>query len=147
MKVRANDNVHYGGLADLVMLETARLVYLKHEWSYLVKFALFFVNDRNHVHGFCGHVIKCAQVDILESHVDEVAELFGILKIAIVNQLHEQQVVEEELGLGEDHDLACSLSGAVQLSIDVLLDRGRVDGQLQSSEEVWQEVREDQDDI
>ena len=87
------------------MLEAAGLVYLEHEWADLVKLALLLINHSNHVHSFSGHVVKSAQVDVLEAHVDEVTELLGILKVTIINKFHQQEIIEEKLSLWVQHDL------------------------------------------
>lgn len=81
------------------MLEAAGLVYLEHEGADLVKLALLLINHSNHVHSLCGHVVKSAQVDVFEAHIDEVTELLGILKVTIINKFHQQEIIEEKLCL------------------------------------------------
>lgn len=129
------------------MLEAAGLVYLEHEGADLVKLALLLINHSNHVHSLCGHVVKSAQVNVLKSHVYEISELFRVLEVTVVNQLHQEQVVEEKLSLGVEHDLAGTLRGAMQLGIYLFFDGSGVSWQLQSSKEVWQVMREDQDNV
>ncbi len=87
------------------MLETAVFIHLKHEGSHLGKLLLLLIDYSNHVHGFGGHVIESAEVNILEPHVDEVSKFLGVLEVAVVNQLHEEKVVEVQLGLWELHNL------------------------------------------
>lgn len=87
------------------MLEAAGLVYLEHEGADLVKLALLLINHSNHVHCLSGHVVESAQVDVLETHVDEVTELLGILEVTIINKFHQQEIIEEKLSLWVQHDL------------------------------------------
>lgn len=87
------------------MLEATALVYLKHEGADLVKLALLLINHSNHIHCLRSHVIESAQIDILETHVDEVTELLGVLQVTIINKFHQQEIVEEELSLWIHHDL------------------------------------------
>ena len=70
-----------------------------------------------------------------------------IFQIPVVNQLHQQEVVEEQLSLCELHYLLRSHSRAVQNYLFALCDWSWLAWQLQSSIEVWQIVREDQDCI
>jgi hypothetical protein len=129
------------------MLEAAALVHLKHEGADLVKLALLLINHSNHVHGLRGHVVKSAQVHVLETHVDEVTELLGILKVSIINKFHQQEIIEEKLSLWIHHDLRGTEAGAVKLGLSILSDRGRVHWELKSLEQVWQVVREDQHNV
>ena len=129
------------------MLKAAVFVHFEHKRSNFVKFALLLIHNGNHVHSLSGHVVKSAQVNVLKSHVYEITELFRVLEVTIVNQLHQEQVVEEKLSLRVEHDLARTLRGAMQLGIYLFFDGGGVSWQLQSSKEVWQVVREDQDNV
>lgn len=72
-------------------------------------------------------MVESSQTDILESLVDKVTEflsLYGrlnrcsyVLEIAIINELHEQEIIEEELSFRVLHDLICSEEGALELSL------------------------------
>lgn len=129
------------------MLEATALVYLKHEGADLVKLALLLINNSNHVHSLCGHVVESAQVDVLETHVDEVTELLGILKVTIINKFHQQEIIEEKLSLWIHHDFRGTLAGAVKLGFSIIRNRGWVHWELKSLEQVWQVVGEDQHHI
>ena len=87
------------------MLEAAALVNLKHEGTDLVKLALLLINHSNHIHSLRGHVVESTKVHVLETHIDEVTELLGILKVAIINKFHQQEIIEEKLSLWIHHDL------------------------------------------
>ena len=71
------------------MLKAARLVDLKHEGPYLGQLALLLVNNSDHIHRFGSQVVKSAQVHILESHVDKIAEFLSLfLYYKEINRLH-----------------------------------------------------------
>ena len=119
------------------MLEATALVHLKHKGADFVKLALLLINHSNHVHSLCGHVVESAQVDVLEAHVDEVTELFGILEVTIINKFHQQEIIEEKLSLWIHHNFRGTLAGAVKLGFSIFTNWCWVHWELKSLEQVW----------
>ena len=87
------------------MLKAASFIDFEHEGANFVKFALFLIDNSNHVHSLGSHIVESTKVNVLEAHVDKVSEFFSILEITVINKLHKQEIVKEKLGLWVLHDL------------------------------------------
>ena len=133
VNVRPQNDVHDSCLPDLIMLQAACFVDLEHKGSYLREFALLFINNCNHIHGLGCQVIKSAQVNVLQSEVDEVTELLCILEIAIVDELHEKKIIEKELSFRELHNFVGTGTCGMQLSFNCICDGSGLHWKLQSS--------------
>lgn len=72
-----------------------------------------------------------------------------VLEVAVVDQLHQQEYVEEELSLWLLHDLLDSRVGAVQFSFNILilLERSGLAWEIKSGIQVWQVVGDDEHGI
>lgn len=87
-KVRSQNDVRDGSLANEVLSEARSLVRLKHHLPDLWKLFLFFICNGDKIHGLGTQMIERPEVDILESGEDEISKLFRRLVIAIVDELH-----------------------------------------------------------
>lgn len=78
MQVRSENDVHYSGLAHVVVFEATSLIDIEHERSDFRQFALLFINNCDHIHSLSCEVVESAEVHILQSQIDEVSEFLGL---------------------------------------------------------------------
>jgi len=50
-------------------------------------------------------MVKCPRAHVVQSQKDEIPEVFSILKVAIINQLHQKQDIDKELAFWMFHYL------------------------------------------
>ena len=115
MEVGADDDVHGRGLSNLVLVKAAVLVRLENQWAHGSQDSLLLVSNRDEVDSFSGEGVHSTLVDTSDALKNEVAKLLGVVQISIVNQLHEEKHIHEDLTLGNLSDLGGSLVSGVQL--------------------------------
>ena len=148
-QVWSQNNICYCCLTYQVFSEACGFVWIKHQWSNCSKEAHLFVGQGNEVHGFGTKMIQSPEVDILQSGVHKVTELLGILVVSIVNELHQEEVVQEQLDLRWPSQLLLSLSGTVQESLELssIWNISSLLGQVKTHEEIWQIVWKDKNNV
>ena len=90
-------------------MKTAVLVSLENERADLRQDSKLLISDSDEVDSFCTEGVHGALVDSTDSHEDKVAKLFCVLEISIIDKLHQEQHVEEDLALGNLRDFGSSL--------------------------------------
>jgi hypothetical protein len=113
-QVRSQNDVGDGGLANEVLSETSSLVGVEHEGSHLRQLTHLLVGHGDEVHGLGTEMVESSQVDVFEPGKDEVSELLRVLVVAIIDQLHQQKIVHEQLRLSMGHDLFSSWHRAMK---------------------------------
>ena len=96
-------------------MEASGLVRFKHQLSHLRQESKLLIGNSNEIHGLGSKMIKSSQVDVSESSEHKVAEFFSILVVTIIDELHQEQIVKEELRLSMNHDILLSAASAVQV--------------------------------
>ena len=96
-------------------MQAAVLVGLEDQRADLSEQAELLVGERDEVDGLGSKAVDGAKSDTTEALEDEVSELFSIAKVAIVDKLHQEKYVEEDLALGYVRDLGSALLRAVKL--------------------------------
>ena len=81
-------------------MQAAVLVSLEDQGTDLSQQAELLVGKSNEVDGFGGKAVNSAKSDTTEALEHEVSKFFRIAKIAIIDQLHQEEHVEEDLALG-----------------------------------------------
>ena len=146
-EVSADNNVHGCGLTNRILVKTAILVSLKDGRSELGEETLLLVSDRDEVDGLGGERIHGTLVDTSNPHKDEISEFLGVAEVSIINELHQQENVEEDLALSDLRNLSSSVSCTVELVLNVLTStKGRgLARKLETLVKVRQVILDDKD--
>jgi hypothetical protein len=84
----SDDYVDECRLPDLVQVQTRAFVRFEHLRTDAMEQVNFFIRDRHKVQSFGLQRIECTSVQHLESQIDEVTELFCLIRVSKTVDLH-----------------------------------------------------------
>jgi len=94
-------------------------------------------------------VVDRSKRDTPDPHQNEVAELLRVAQVAVVDQLHQQKHVKEDLALGHLGDFTRTLCRAVEFVLNVFVwaQRCRLTGQLKAIVKIGQVKLDEEDGV